>query len=308
MRGLWCVAGASVLISVPALADDVPARPMTIVSSGRTTTITDLSRAIKDKKADVILDGGTYYLPNGNFEVTAKSIQFRHGARLVIGRGNAVIVVASLISDHGAIISYDKPAASGAPLTGQSGEHGGDGGIVTIVAALVLTSDGVPFQVDVSGQNGGSGARGRAGEQGPPGRPGSPAILQHIPNTSNGPPSGWTCVTPGGDGGNGLPGRSGGDGGLGGAGGNGGVAFIRVALKTRLSHISATANGGVGGAGGAGGAGGPGGTGGAPGNDRSMCASGHKGADGARGMDGVDHSRDKASDGQAGSVDVKAGR
>jgi hypothetical protein len=168
----------------PALAQDPPAGKITVEVGGQTVAVDPLAKPFNDPTAKIILQGTIRLQPGQNFIVTAQSIQFRGGAKLVIGPGTARITVAQFGSERGSIIAYDAPPPPAASVSpGQTGVTGGNGGVVSISTGAVQSVDGTPFLIDLSGQPGGSGAAGAQGAPGAKGADGQRGIQAYYPQS-----------------------------------------------------------------------------------------------------------------------------
>jgi hypothetical protein len=148
--------------------------------------------------------------------------------------------------------------ASGGPgSNGAQGNTGVNGQNAPNLTLFMISADGAPPIVDLSGQPGGKGGAGQKGGAGGVGRQGSPATGGL-----------FDCKSGAGFGGSGGAGGNGGLGGRGGSGGAGGtftLVSVPTAFPSLLSLVRADVSGGSGGDGGEGGAPGAGGPGGAQG-------------------------------------------
>lgn|ERR1017187_7975491 len=249
-------------------------------------------QAMLSRQPSIVIDGAALVISppsvGSSRSIAVKSIEFRNGGRLVTNGVNLELDAGIIVSDRGAILSFDESArqSTGQAGPGNSGKSGLSAGTVVMNASIRANDILLVSLPGQDGQRGGSGAGGAAGAPGPRGENGA----DHL----------FDCAHGAGNGGNGSQGGKGGSGGDGGAGGNGGHLILRGELAQKRVQIEFSALGGRGGDGGTGGPGGPGGAGGPGGSHTTYCRDGSPGANGPVGPPG-DPGR-RGPEGQKGSI------
>jgi hypothetical protein len=233
--------------------------------------------AMLSGQPSIVIDGSTLTItppPVGSSRsIAVKSIEFRNGGRIVTNGVNLEIAAQVIVSERGAIVSFDDQGRRrGTAALGDSGKSGFNAGTVVLTGSLNGSNILIVSLFGQDGESGGSGAVGPGGAQGPRGEDGVDRLFD--------------CAHGGGNGGPGSPGGKGGSGGNGGAGGDGGRLILRGGLAAQRAQIEFSALGGKGGNGGSPGPGGPGGPGGQGGSGSAHCGGGRAGQNGQPGPPG----------------------
>jgi hypothetical protein len=232
-------------------------------------------REMLSQQPMIVIDGATLSITpprvGSGQVISVKSIEFRHGGRIVTNGVNLEINAELIVSDRGQILAFAVPVADQAGI-GAGGGSGLGAGTVVLNGALKTGDKLIVSLAGQDGQSGGAGVPGPTGAQGPSGDNGA----DHL----------FDCAHGGGNGGAGSQGGKGGTGGSGGAGGDGGRLILRGDLAAQRLQIDFSAPGGRGGAGGLPGNGGAGGPGGPGGGGTTYCRGGVVGPSGPSGPAG----------------------